>query len=88
MLQFTPSEVGTFTGRVSIANSDRDEDPYTFDVNGEAVETPVGDLPPPGESDDVGCQLGGSGNPALILLHLCGIFVCRRIRTTSRPAWR
>ncbi len=40
-ITFDPSTAGTHTATVSIANSDADENPYTFDINGSGYEAVV-----------------------------------------------
>ncbi|MCP2671226.1 choice-of-anchor D domain-containing protein, partial [Maricaulaceae bacterium EIL42A08] len=43
-VQFTPSDVGTFTGLVNIASDDASENPYTFAIEATATGAPEVDL--------------------------------------------
>ncbi len=43
-IQFTPSDVGTFTGLVNIASDDASENPYTFAIEATATGEPEVDL--------------------------------------------
>ncbi|MGB0431027.1 MAG: choice-of-anchor D domain-containing protein, partial [Bacteroidia bacterium] len=40
-IEFNPSDSGTRTATISIANDDSDENPYTFDIEGEGVEPEI-----------------------------------------------
>jgi len=41
-ITFNPSALGLRTASVSIANDDNDEDPYTFDIQGEGIDASAG----------------------------------------------
>lgn len=38
-IEFTPTTIGLKTANVSIANTDSDENPYTFDIRGSGIQT-------------------------------------------------
>ena len=41
VVRYAPTAIGTHTATVSIANSDCDDDPFTFDVSGVSIESPA-----------------------------------------------
>ncbi len=41
-ITFNPSDLGIRTASVSIANDDSDENPYTFDIQGEGIDANIG----------------------------------------------
>ncbi len=42
LITYNPSVIGVSTATLSIANNDADEDPYTFDLQGEGIDASIG----------------------------------------------